>query len=149
MCQFASFVLTTDRVFWSDESDSHESIIEQNKLYADGATSPNILRVEITPPRDGDWSDLSRWNYKVDQDTLPAWVDGAESRARIALAQRFLKEFTVGGSLDLSGCTGLKALPANLTVGGYLYLSGCTGLKALPANLKVGGSLYLPEHLKK
>jgi hypothetical protein len=149
MCQFASFVLTKDRVFWSDETDSHESIIEQNKLHADGATGPNILRVEITPPRDGDWGDLSRWNYKVDQDTLPEWAAGAEDRARIALAQRFAKKFTVGGSLYLSGCTGLKALPDNLKVGGSLYLSGCTGLKALPDNLKVGGSLSLPKHLKK
>ena len=33
------------------------------------------------------------------------------------------------GSLDLSGCTGLTALPDGLTVSGSLDLSGCTGLK--------------------
>lgn len=32
-----------------------------------------------------------------------------------------------GGSLDLSGCTGLTSLPEGLTVGGYLYLCG-TGI---------------------
>ena len=31
--------------------------------------------------------------------------------------------------MRLDGCTGLTALPDNLTVGGSLYLSGCTGLK--------------------
>ena len=31
-----------------------------------------------------------------------------------------------GGSLDLSGCTSLTALPEGLTVGGWLDLSGCT-----------------------
>ena len=50
---------------------------------------------------------------------------------------------TVGGSLDLYGCTGLTALPDGLTVSGYLYLGGCTGLTALPDGLTVGGSLYL------
>ena len=29
-----------------------------------------------------------------------------------------------GGSLDLSGCTGLTALPDNLTVGGWIYRDG-------------------------
>ena len=49
---------------------------------------------------------------------------------------------TVGGSLDLEGCTGITALPDNLTVGGSLYLRG-TGITALPDNLTVGGYLDL------
>ena len=49
---------------------------------------------------------------------------------------------TVGGSLDLEGCTGITALPDNLTVGGWLDLRG-TGITALPEGLTVGGSLYL------
>ena len=50
---------------------------------------------------------------------------------------------TVGGSLYLSGCTSLTTLPENLNVGGLLYLSGCTSLTALPDRLTVGGSLNL------
>jgi hypothetical protein len=50
---------------------------------------------------------------------------------------------TPGGSLDLSGCTGLTALPDGLTVGDSLYLRGCTGLTTLPDGLTVGDSLYL------
>ncbi|MDA8116974.1 MAG: hypothetical protein M0000_06365 [Actinomycetota bacterium] len=38
------------------------------------------------------------------------------------------KGLTVGGWLDLSGCTALTALPDGLEVGGSLNLSGCTGL---------------------
>ena len=62
-----------------------------------------------------------------------------------------------GGSLDLSGCTGLTALPDNLTVAGWLDLSRCTGLTALPDNLTVGrwldlrectGLTELPDNLK-
>jgi hypothetical protein len=39
-------------------------------------------------------------------------------------------------SLDLSGCTGLRALPLGLTVG-RLCLNGCTALAALPAGLRL------------
>ena len=50
-----------------------------------------------------------------------------------------------GGWLDLTGCTGLTALPDGLTVGGSLDLFGCTGLTALPDGLTVGGSLDLRD----
>ena len=50
---------------------------------------------------------------------------------------------SVGGWLDLTGCTGLTALPDGLSVGASIDLRGCTGLTALPAALSVGGSLYL------
>ena len=49
---------------------------------------------------------------------------------------------TVGGSLDLEGCTGITSLPEGLTVGGYLDLRG-TGITSLPEGLTVGGNLYL------
>ena len=143
MCNFASFVLTKEREFWLDSSDSHEEIINHFKLHADGAAGPNIIRVELTPPREGDWGDLSTWNFRIDQDIKPNWADTAEPRTRAAAVHRFKNGYTVGRDLNLNGCTGLKALPTNLTVGGFLDLYGCTGLKALPANLKVGGSLYL------
>ena len=50
MCQPASFVLTKDAVFWSRFTDSHEEIIKESGLHADGAKGPNILRVEVVPP---------------------------------------------------------------------------------------------------
>ena len=129
MGNFASFVLTKDRVFWSEKTDSHESIIEEFGLFADGAKGTNILRVEVTPPKGAalvDWSDLSAWTYRVDQDIVPVWADAQvdEERVRAALVAKSLK------------------------AGGYLHLSGCTGLKALPENLKVDGYLDLPKHLR-
>ena len=54
-----------------------------------------------------------------------------------------------GGCLDLSGCTGLTALPDNLTVSGSLYLDGCTGLTELPDNLKVGGLILCGDRIFK
>ncbi len=47
-----------------------------------------------------------------------------------------------GGYLYLRG-TGITSLPENLTVGGSLDLEGCTGITSLPENLTVGGSLDL------
>ena len=66
------------------------------------------------------------------------------------------EHLSVGGDLDFSGCTGLTALPEHLSVEGCLYLDGCTGLTALPEHLSAGGRLdlrgcigltALPEHL--
>ncbi len=165
MCQFASFVLTKDREFWLETSDSHEEIISRHKLHADGVTGPNIIRVELTPPMDGLWSDLSHWDFRIDQDITPGWaprcdvdaMQAIQARTIHAASCRFRDEYSAGGHLSLDGCTGLKALPENLKVGDSLSLEGCTGLKALPENLKVGGSLYLngctglkalPENLK-
>jgi len=89
MCKFASFVLTKDQVFWSDNSDSHETIISEHNLHEAGdAGRVNILRVEISP-RDS-FANLFSWTYKVDQDLLPPWSDPVadEARTRTALAGR-------------------------------------------------------------
>ena len=87
MCEFASLVVCKKSVHWCME-DSHEEIIEQHGLTADGARGPNVVRVEIVPP-DGDPSrPLDEWRYRVDQDLLPDWHDAedTERRARKALA---------------------------------------------------------------
>ena len=132
MCKFASFVLTKDREFWSDTSDSHEQIIAENNLHADGARGPNVLRVELSPTdKIKVWPSLKAWAYKVDQDRMPEWFDAAtaEKRARTALACRYRVGFT---SVDASGCTSLTSLDAaNAT--GYVDASGCTSLTSLDA----------------
>ena len=95
MCKFASFVLTKDAAYWSENSDRHEDIIAGKNqkgevLHADGARGPNILRVEISPTAKVKvWPSLKVWKYKVDQDTMPVWYDAAEceKRTRAALAK--------------------------------------------------------------
>jgi hypothetical protein len=52
---------------------------------------------------------------------------------------------TVGGSLNLRGCTSLTHLPEGLTVGGWLNLRGCTSLTHLPEGLTVGKWLHLQD----
>jgi len=145
MCDFASFVLTKDKVFWSD-SNSHTDIIEEFGLHEDGANGPNILKVEIFPTtKIKSLRDYNNWEFIIDQDIMPEWYnkDLDKSRTRKALKIRFAKDFKVPGYLDLRGCTGLKSLPSDLKVSGSLDLTGCTGLKSLPSDLKVPGYLNL------
>ena len=49
-CAEASFVLTKDRAFFSKTSDSHDQIIIEHDLHADGVGGPNVARVKIVPP---------------------------------------------------------------------------------------------------
>ncbi len=132
MCKFASFVLTKDREFWSDKSDSHEDIISKHNLHADGARGPNILRVEISPTdKIKVWPSLKAWAYRIDQDTMPEWFIAAqaEKRTRAALMRRFKQGF---GSVDASGCTKLTTLNAGQATGS-VDARGCTKLTTLNA----------------
>ena len=142
MCKFASFVLTKDEEFWSDESESHEVIIagknQKGKvLHADGARGPNVLRVEITPTNKIKvWPSLKAWKYQVDQDITPVWFDAmvCEKRTRKALVRRYKKGFK---SVNASGCTSLTSLDASQATG-YVDASGCTSLTSLDASQATG-----------
>jgi hypothetical protein len=82
MCKFFSLVLTKDAAHWLPNSDSHQDIIERCGLHADGVRGPNILKIEIVPPADCDWANLSKWRYAIDQDQRPEWHDAEHDKAR-------------------------------------------------------------------
>ena len=129
MCKFASFIITKDREFWLETSDSHSEIITANKLHEVGAHGPNLVKVEITPsPKLKVWPSLKAWDYKIDQDILPEWHIPAttEKRARAALLRRYKAGFK---TVDASGATGLKELSCPEAT--YVDASGATGLKEL------------------
>ena len=65
-----------------------------------------------------------------------------DNARKLILAGTAPKNMSVAGLLDLTGCTGLTALPEGLTCD-WLDLTGCTGLTALPEGLSVGGWLDL------
>jgi hypothetical protein len=110
MCNFASFTLTKDKVFWHC-SESHTTIHEHHNLHADGCRGPNVLNVEITPPPRNPKAPLAEWIYRVDQDILPEWHDPIESerRSRAALSDRaelerwLVHEDVADGSHSISG----------------------------------------------
>ena len=124
MCKFASFVLTKDREFWSETTDSHTDIISEHGLNEMGASGVNIVRVEISPTNKiKKWPSLKEWAYKVDQDMLPDWHDPAttEKRTRVALQRRFKAGFK---TVDASYCTALTELKADAAE--YVDASGCS-----------------------
>jgi hypothetical protein len=148
MCQAASFILTENEVYFSGKTDSHEDIIKEKKLVADGVNGPNILRVELIPIES--LFDLSTWGFSIDQDTRPTWFNAKkdESRTRTALSGWWkcrwnskTKTLSAGRDLDLRSLTSLPA-NAKLSAGGYLYLGSLTSLPA-NAKLSAGGGLDL------
>ena len=90
MCKMASFVVTKKRVFWSETTDHHETIISDNKLKEqDVRGNYTFVRVEIAPP-EGDFKlPISKWVYQLDQDVKPEWYDAkdVEKRCRFALKE--------------------------------------------------------------
>ena len=123
MCNFASFVLTKDREFYSETGDSHSDIISQNSLHEWGAGGPNIVKVEISPTAEiKKWPSLRAWEFRIDQDTLPVWADEAEceKRTRAALQRRAKKGFK---TVDARGCTALTELKADAAT--YVDARGC------------------------
>ena len=74
MCDYASFVLTKDKVFWSKKTESHHEIIQEFNLCEcdSSGTRIHIVKTEIIPVKYGD---LSTWKYQVDQDVFPPWYD--------------------------------------------------------------------------
>ena len=134
MCRFASFVLTKDRAFWSDSSDSHTEIIKEHDLVEMGARGQNIIRIELTPSsKIKIWPSLKAWDYKIDQDLLPEWhiPETTEKRARAALSRRCKEGFK---TVYASGCTALTDLKADAAE--TVYASGCTALKTIKCNKK-------------
>jgi hypothetical protein len=83
MCEPASFILTKENIYWSMLTDSHEDIIKEFGLIADGKINPNIARVEITPKNKNYLLPLAEWDYKLDQDILPSWYDPIEAEQRV------------------------------------------------------------------
>ena len=131
MCNFASFVLTKDRVFWSENSDSHSTIIAENNLHEWGSRGPNILKVEIRPSaKIKKWPSPKAWDYIIDQDMMPEWHIPAtsEKRARAALSRRFKAGFK---TVDASGCTALTSIDAPEAK--TMYANGCTALTSIDA----------------
>lgn len=91
MCQFKSALLLKDSVFVPDY-DFHEDMIKKLGLN-DRTHTPDFVRVELRPVsmHRKDIIALPQWEYKVDQDYLPAWYVPSydEQRVRAAISEWF------------------------------------------------------------
>ena len=83
----AALVLSKDKIFFSETSNSHEDIIETHHLHEGDVKGPDIVRVVILPI-DGNYdTDPATWKFQVVQHLLPDWYDPVadERRARCTL----------------------------------------------------------------
>jgi len=80
-------IVTKNKVFWSEKTDSHEDIIAEFGLTEIVCNAVTFVRVEIIPPEDRFEVPGAHWQWCVDQDILPGWWDekDAENRCRVEL----------------------------------------------------------------
>ena len=120
VCQFASFVLTRDKVFWLPDSESHSEIISRNNIHESGAHGLNVVKVEIVPPGGIIRLDnLADWALSFDQDQFPEWHDPltSEERIRRIIAKALAEKTTLYASnsqiKDVSALVNLTTLYAS------------------------------------
>lgn len=82
MCRPASMIIVKGpKAIFSANRDSHTQIREEFGLpYNNGRNVVNV-QVEILPPSDDFSATLDKWEFVVDQDTLPDWWDPKEAEA--------------------------------------------------------------------
>lgn len=121
MCNFASFVLTRNQVWWLPDSESHSDIIKRYEINESGVRELNVVKVEVLPPADGIISPkrLDGWTVTFDQDQFPEWhrADKSADRAMRALPEK-LKNLTwldasYSKITDVSMLKNLTTLDAN------------------------------------
>jgi hypothetical protein len=133
MCKMASFIVTKNDVLWSKKSDSHEEILNENKIN-DKTSSPDFVRVEISPKDDDYKSDLKTWVFKIDQDYLPDWFskDEVENAARLELKKWYKSKVLKNKTIKISDFNENKIFIDCVVdildqSGGYCRFYGSTG----------------------
>ncbi len=97
MCKFFSAVVLKSKVLFDFDQDSHEQILTNNNI-KDDTTNPKFVRVELMPPNDNfGETDLSKWEFKIDQDYKPDWFDEIKARKMTekALQEVLTKNFLI------------------------------------------------------
>lgn len=76
MCEFKSGIIFKNRVVLAPlENESHSSLLESLEVEdSEFNASKKFVRAELTPPEKYIiTSDISKWEYRVDQDIVPDW----------------------------------------------------------------------------
>ena len=142
MCDFLSVYIGWDGEILCGNMSSHESAESHHKLNKKLASRRPPVPMEWTEDDDGD-SISVRVPHDIDDDRNESYYKAiilADYKTRQNLIVSILESGNYGGSLYLSGCTGLTSLPDNLSVSGYLDLRGCkkeliTSAKAMYKNV--------------
>ena len=128
MCEMASFVITSEKIFWSKKTDSHEEIIREFGIQQDGIRGPNIMRVEVVPPRYNYLLPINKWVYKTDQDIIPEWYEEEKYKPMV---MEYLRDW-VAQKIITADC--------EKTNGNYIVVSGRVILRGSSSAVLWGSS---------
>ena len=83
MCKFKSAIILKDRVFIPDY-DSHSDMLQELGIKDTEENACRLfVRAELIPKNDDCKSDVSTWEYIVDQDILPDWYEAGYDEKRM------------------------------------------------------------------
>ncbi len=90
MCNFLSAVVLKNGDILSHPTiDSHSELVEYFKLPDTKAHIRHFVKVELTPNIDESWLDSSLWEFRLDEETKPAWwTDEMSATAEADLRRR-------------------------------------------------------------
>lgn len=108
MCKTKSGLLLKDRVFVPNHYNSHTQMLEELKISDDNPhRKTTFARFEVSPKNGDNFSNITDWEYNLDQDILPEWyvTEVDEQRARKTINQwanrydnkRTLSDIAIGG----------------------------------------------------
>lgn len=77
MCQFKSGIILKNKVVLTPEgNESHSDLLESLGIEDTHMnTAKTFVRAELIPKDGNKCTDISKWNYRVDQDIVPDWYD--------------------------------------------------------------------------
>jgi len=132
---------------WSDENLPPRAAGEENHYELDELLIEGCSELRSLPPRlrvnqrmhlhEVGPIDHWPWDFQVGETLL---VSDCPLLASLPAVE-------VGGSLIVTGASGLRRLAPGTVVGRNLDLRVCTQLESIPRGVRVGGAIYLPEHL--
>ena len=143
MCHFMSaIVMKSGDVLHHPMLDSHSDILRHFEVRDGDAFRVNFAKVELTP--NDNWLDPSTWAFKVDEQTIPDWLDQERARKRMeAIASKMIVSsgnkkmivdgcWIVGGDARVSGVRFGRIIrvqdQASITgVGGRATIAGVCG----------------------
>jgi len=115
MCEFFScIVMKNKKVIWEAGLNAHHEILEKYKINDNthDQSALKFARVEIIPPSalDGAFEkDLKKWNFSVDEKTVPEWFSPAHKVAAFSALKECLSECLIDG-VELDEVSGKKGL---------------------------------------
>ena len=100
MCRFFSALgLPSGDILWHQATDSHADLVLIQGL-DDTKEDATFAKLELVPPNDDGWSDVSKWEFTLDEDVRPRWVKGEmlaewEGRMRSAAKKMIVTSGTI------------------------------------------------------